>query len=147
MGNEITPGSASTREDLLEQIAQLESVLRGILKWSGETATDLTATGLDQWRVLVPPGPSYPVETASPPAPYDANYRMDQWVNTHIRSAIDGLATAIQTLAVSFHTHRGDAGVERDIHQAKQIIKTAHDSLWRAQLVFKKRREGGVANG
>jgi hypothetical protein len=142
MGHDITPDSETTREDLLEHIARLESVLRGILKWSAETATDLTGTGLDQWGVLVPPGPSYPVEAASRPAPYDANYRMDHWVNTHIRSAIDGLATAIQTLAVSFHTHRGDAGVERDIHQAKQIIKSAHDSLWRAQLVFKRRRDG-----
>jgi hypothetical protein len=71
---------------------------------------------------------------------------MDQWVNTHIRSAIDQLATAIQTLVVSFHTHRGDTGIERDIHKAKQIIKSAHDSLWRAQLVFKKQRDQGTTN-
>jgi hypothetical protein len=76
MGHEITPGSESTREEMLEPIAQLESVPRGILKWSGDTATDLTGAGLDQWPVLVPLGPSYPVEAASPPAPYDANYRM-----------------------------------------------------------------------
>jgi hypothetical protein len=147
MGNEPPLQPEQTREELLEHIAQLESVLRGIQNWSGDTATDLSATGYDQWRLLVPPGPSHPVEVASPPGPYDANYRMDQWVNTHIRSAVDELATAIQTLVISFHTHRGDTGIERDIHRAKQIIKSAHDRLWKAQLVFKKRRDGGAAKG
>jgi hypothetical protein len=146
MANEPVVEPGPTREELLEHITLLESVLRGIQRWSGDTATDLSATGFDKWQLLVPPGPSYPVEVADPPGPYDANYRMDQWVNTHIRSAIDQLATAIQTLVVSFHTHRGDTGIERDIHKAKQIIKSAHDSLWRAQLVFKKQRDQGTTN-
>jgi hypothetical protein len=130
-----------TNEELREHIAKLESVLRGILDWSATAAVDLTPTGFEEWSLLVPPGPSYSVLQADPPAPYNSTWRMDQWVNNHLRASIDQLATGIQILAISFHTHRGDAGLVRDIIKAREVIRGAHDSLWQAQVRMRRNQE------
>jgi hypothetical protein len=55
-----------------------------------------------------------------------------------IRAAIDGCASAIQTLVVSFHPRRGYRGLQRDLNRARQILKVSHNDLWLALVALKK---------
>jgi hypothetical protein len=132
-----------TRQELHEHIAKLEAALRGIQRWSDDTGTDLTDSGYDQWSALMPTGVSYPAEVhaaeiaTNPPEDADG-YNLDDSVSTSVRSAIDGCASAIQTLVLSFHPRRGYGGLERDLNRARQILKVSHNNLWLALVALKK---------
>jgi hypothetical protein len=124
-----------------QHIAKLEDALRGVERWSFETATDLTAAGYSQWAQLVPREPTAESEIVPLSADQPDSYELDQDANMFLRAAIDGSAAAIQALAMSFHPRRGDAGLRRDLDRAKGIVKAVYDDIQRAQTTLNKKSD------
>jgi hypothetical protein len=120
-----------TKEDVLQRISKLESALRGVERWSMDTATDLTAAGYDHWRDLVP---WMPQESDEPslPSPNPTTYQLSSDVNTCLRGALMGRAAAIDARAVSFHPRWGHKGLRRDLARASQMLTSAYDDLQQA---------------
>ncbi len=131
-------GHQPTKEDLLQRINKLESALRGVERWSMDTATDLTVAGYDHWRDLIPWMPQEPDEPSPPPSD-PSTYQLSPDVNTCIRGALMGSAAAIEALAVSFHPRRGHIGLRRDLANASQMLKSAYDDLQRATAILDKK--------